>query len=76
LKCHTVCTVRAYFYENKLLLKLEEGGFIAPDEKVKELLKEITEIKNLLSLKIIFENFQNNFSSQILINSLKILIRF
>ncbi|PKC67327.1 hypothetical protein RhiirA1_458586 [Rhizophagus irregularis] len=65
--------MNAYIYENELLLKLEKEGFITPDEKVKELLKELTEIKYLFSLKLLFENFQNNFSSQILINSLKAL---
>ncbi|RGB34424.1 hypothetical protein C1646_815387 [Rhizophagus diaphanus] len=65
--------MNAYIYENELLLKLEKEGFITPDLKVKELLKELTEIKYLFSLKLLFEKFQNNFSSQILINSLKAL---
>jgi tetratricopeptide (TPR) repeat protein len=54
-------------------LKLEEDGFITPDEKVKELIKALTEIKYLYALKSLFENLQNDFSSQILINSLKAL---
>ncbi|GBC07943.1 hypothetical protein RclHR1_00780023 [Rhizophagus clarus] len=62
-----------YIYRNQLLLKLENEGFITPDEKVKELLKELTEPKFLYALKLLFENLQNKFSSQILISSLKSL---
>ncbi|GBC07945.1 hypothetical protein RclHR1_00780025 [Rhizophagus clarus] len=58
---------------NQLLLKLENEGFITPDEKVKELVKELTEPKFLYALKLLFENLQNKFSSQILISSLKSL---
>ncbi|RGB29984.1 hypothetical protein C1646_765923 [Rhizophagus diaphanus] len=61
-------------YNNRILLKLEEDGFITPDEKVKELIKELSEIKYLYALKVLFENLQNEFSSQSLINSLEALI--
>jgi hypothetical protein len=47
--------------------------FITPDEKVQELMKELTKTKNLYTLKLLFENLQNKFSSQTLINSLKAL---
>ncbi|PKY53589.1 hypothetical protein RhiirA4_499290 [Rhizophagus irregularis] len=60
-------------YRNQLLIKLENEGFITPDEKVKELIKELTEPKFLYALKLLFENLQNKFSSQVLINSLKVL---
>ncbi|PKC67051.1 TPR-like protein [Rhizophagus irregularis] len=59
---------------NRILLKLEEDGFITPDEKAKELIKELSEIKYLYALKVLFENLQNEFSSQSLINSLEALI--
>ena len=59
---------------NHILFKLEQGGFITPDEKVKELIKELTEIESLYALKLLFENQQNKFSPQVLINSLEILI--
>jgi tetratricopeptide (TPR) repeat protein len=65
--------MNTFIYENEIILKLEKEGFITPDEKVKELIKELTEIKNLFTLKLLFENFENNFSPQILINSLKAL---
>jgi tetratricopeptide (TPR) repeat protein len=60
--------------KNRILLKLEEDGFITPDEKVKELIKELSEIKYLYALKLLFENLQNEFSSKSLINSLEALI--
>jgi hypothetical protein len=60
-------------YENQLLFKLEMDRFITPDEKVQELMKELTKTKNLYTLKLLFENLQNEFSSQTLINSLKAL---
>ncbi|PKC73047.1 hypothetical protein RhiirA1_488049 [Rhizophagus irregularis] len=60
-------------YKNQLLIKLESEGFITPDEKARELVKELTEPKFLYALKLLFENLQNKFSSQILINSLKSL---
>src|SRR5437879_4794467 len=36
-------------------------------------LKVLTKIKSLYALKLLFENLQNKFSSQVLINSLKAL---
>ncbi|RGB31318.1 hypothetical protein C1646_817368 [Rhizophagus diaphanus] len=60
-------------YRNKLLLRLENEGFITPDEKAKELVKELDEPKSLYALKLLFENLQNKFSSHILISSLKSL---
>jgi tetratricopeptide (TPR) repeat protein len=62
-----------YIHRNQLLLKLENEGFITPDEKVKELVKELTEPKFLYALKLLFENLQNKFSSKILISSLNLL---
>ncbi len=59
---------------NHILFKLEQDGFITPDEKAKELIKELTEIESLYALKLLFENQQNKFSPQVLINSLEILI--
>ncbi|UZO03965.1 uncharacterized protein OCT59_024364 [Rhizophagus irregularis] len=59
---------------NHILLKLEEDGFTMPDDKVEELLKNLTKPSYLYALKLLFENLQNEFSSQSLINSLETLI--
>src|SRR2546421_12891866 len=56
--------------ENQVLLKLEKDGFTTPDDKVEELLKNLTKPKCLYALKILFENAQNEFSSQASIDSL------
>ena len=61
---------RSNLSENQVLLKLEEDGFTTSDDKVEELLKSLTKPKCLYALKILFENIQNEFSSQILIDSL------
>ncbi|PKY53499.1 hypothetical protein RhiirA4_547693, partial [Rhizophagus irregularis] len=61
-------------FNNRILLKLEEDGFITPDEKAKELIKELSEIKYLYALKVLFENLQSEFSSQVLANSLEALV--
>ncbi|RGB34941.1 hypothetical protein C1646_700674, partial [Rhizophagus diaphanus] len=58
---------------NSILLKLEEDGFITPDEKAKELIKELTGIKYLFNLKLLFEDLQNEFSNQVLIDALIVL---
>ncbi|PKK76832.1 hypothetical protein RhiirC2_812737 [Rhizophagus irregularis] len=55
---------------HSILLKLEENGFITPDEKAKELIKELTGMKYLFNLKLLFENLQNEFTNQILIDTL------
>ncbi|GBB92858.1 hypothetical protein RclHR1_02070001 [Rhizophagus clarus] len=55
---------------NITLLKLEEDGLVTSDEKAKELIKDLTEIKCLNALKLLFENSQNEFSPQILRDSL------
>ncbi|UZO14894.1 uncharacterized protein OCT59_006337 [Rhizophagus irregularis] len=55
---------------HSILLKLEVDGFITPDKKVKELIKELTGIKYLFNLKLLFEDLQNEFSNQVLIDSL------
>ena len=60
-------------FNNRVLLKLEEDGFNTPDDKVEELLKNLTRPKYLFALKLLFENLQNEFSSQVLINSLEAL---
>ncbi|GBC08353.1 hypothetical protein RclHR1_08060001 [Rhizophagus clarus] len=57
-------------YKNQLL---PEDGFIIPDDEVEELLRNLTKPKYLHELKLLFENLQNKFSSQILISSLKSL---
>ena len=59
--------------ENQILRKLEEDGFITPDKKVGELLKNLTDPKHLHALKILFENIQNEFSSRATTDSLKAL---
>ncbi|GET58261.1 hypothetical protein GLOIN_2v1845346 [Rhizophagus irregularis DAOM 181602=DAOM 197198] len=61
-------------FNNRILLKLGEDGFITPDEKAKELIKELSEIKYLYALNVLFENLQNEFSSQVLANSLEALV--
>ncbi|CAB5180634.1 unnamed protein product [Rhizophagus irregularis] len=58
------------FFNNSILLKLEEDGFTTPDGKAKELIKELTEVKYLYALKLLFENLQNEFSPQILRDTL------
>ncbi len=55
---------------NYILLKLEKDGFTTPDEKAKELIKELAEAKHLYALKLLFEDFQNKFSSKVLTDSL------
>ncbi|RGB40296.1 hypothetical protein C1646_753470 [Rhizophagus diaphanus] len=59
---------------NHILLKLEEDGFTTSDDKVEELLKNLTKPSYLYALKLLFENLQNEFSSQVLENSLEALI--
>ncbi|EXX50670.1 uncharacterized protein OCT59_016439 [Rhizophagus irregularis] len=61
-------------FKNRILIKLEEDGFITSDDKVEELIKNLTKPSYLYALKLIFENLQNDFSSQILANSLEALI--
>ena len=56
---------------NHILLKLDDDGFITPDEKAKQLIIKITEPKFLNALKLLFENPLNKFSSQLLVDSLK-----
>ncbi|GBC06598.1 hypothetical protein RclHR1_06950004 [Rhizophagus clarus] len=58
---------------NQLLPEQEEDGFIITDDEVEELLRNLTKPKYLHELKLLFENLQNKFSSQILISSLKSL---
>ncbi|GBC32166.2 hypothetical protein GLOIN_2v1846730 [Rhizophagus irregularis DAOM 181602=DAOM 197198] len=65
---------KTIFHENILLLKLEEDGFTTPDDKVEELLKNLTKPSYLYALKLLFENLQNEFSSQVLENSLEALV--
>ncbi|RGB33014.1 hypothetical protein C1646_743618 [Rhizophagus diaphanus] len=60
--------------KNRILIKLEEDGFITSDDKVEELIKNLTKPSYLYALKLIFENLQNDFSSQVLANSLEALI--
>ncbi|RIA86375.1 hypothetical protein C1645_740892 [Glomus cerebriforme] len=51
-------------------LKFEENRPTMPDEKVKDLINKLTEIKCLNTLKRIFEDFENEFSGKVLIDSL------
>ncbi|RIA94223.1 hypothetical protein C1645_865865 [Glomus cerebriforme] len=55
---------------NTIELKLEENGFITPDDKAKELIKELAEIKSLYALRLIFEDVKYEFSNKVLIDSL------
>ncbi|CAG8445892.1 15634_t:CDS:2 [Funneliformis caledonium] len=57
-------------FNNHVLHKLEEEGFITPDEKAKKLLTKLTETKFLYALKLLFENPLNQFSPRILRDSL------
>ncbi|PKC04702.1 hypothetical protein RhiirA5_421884, partial [Rhizophagus irregularis] len=59
-----------FFNNSSILLKLEEDGFTTSDGKAKELIKELTDIKYLYALKLLFENLQNDFSPQILRDTL------
>ncbi|PKC02255.1 hypothetical protein RhiirA5_504150, partial [Rhizophagus irregularis] len=63
-------TVSHENFNNSILLKLEEDGFTTPDEKAEELIKRLTNIKYLYALKLLFENLQNEFSPQILRDTL------
>ncbi|GES84508.1 hypothetical protein GLOIN_2v1877815 [Rhizophagus clarus] len=60
---------------NFILSKLEKDGFNTPDEKAWELIssKDLTQIKNLFALKLLFENQDNQFSNGILRNVLSTL---
>ncbi|CAG8583792.1 11169_t:CDS:2, partial [Funneliformis caledonium] len=58
---------------NYILLSLEEEGYTTPDEKVEQLITKLTKSKFLYALKLLFENLQNEFSSQILVDSLRSL---
>ncbi|PKY44307.1 TPR-like protein [Rhizophagus irregularis] len=59
-----------YKINNHDLLKLEEDGFITPDEKAGKLIKELTKTKCLYALKLLFEDPLNKFSPDVLRNSL------
>ncbi|POG65177.1 hypothetical protein GLOIN_2v1844864 [Rhizophagus irregularis DAOM 181602=DAOM 197198] len=61
-------------FNNRILLKLEEDGFTTPDDKVEELLKHLTKSSYLYTIKLLFENLQYEFSSQVLENSLEALV--
>ncbi|UZO14889.1 uncharacterized protein OCT59_006332 [Rhizophagus irregularis] len=55
---------------NAIELALEEDGFTTLDEKAKELIKKLTETKYLQALKLLIENLQNEFTPQILRDTL------
>ncbi|EXX61935.1 anaphase promoting complex subunit CDC27 [Rhizophagus irregularis DAOM 197198w] len=55
---------------NCILLELEQDGFNTPDEKAEELIKNIPKLKYLFALKLLFENPFNQFSDEVLRNSL------
>ena len=46
---------RTNLSENQVLLKLEEDGFTTPEDKVEELLKNLSKPKCLYALKILFD---------------------
>ncbi|RIA88526.1 hypothetical protein C1645_806747 [Glomus cerebriforme] len=54
---------------NVVELKFEVDG-LTSDEKAKELITKLTEIKYLYTLKLLFEDLKNEFSDQVLIDSL------
>ncbi|RGB34938.1 hypothetical protein C1646_742531 [Rhizophagus diaphanus] len=54
-------------FNSRILLKLEQYTL---DEKVEELLKNLTKPKYLYALKLLFENSQNEFSPQVLRDTL------
>ncbi|PKC02280.1 TPR-like protein [Rhizophagus irregularis] len=55
---------------NCILLELEQDGFITPDEKAEELIKNLTKLNYLFALKLLFETPFNQFSDEALRNSL------
>ncbi|PKC65366.1 TPR-like protein [Rhizophagus irregularis] len=55
---------------NSILLELEEDGYITPNEKVEVLTKDLTKLKYLFALKLLFENPLNQFLPEVLRNSL------
>ncbi|CAG8633922.1 759_t:CDS:2 [Funneliformis caledonium] len=56
---------------NNILLRLKEEGYTTPDAKAKELITRLNETKVLYTLKLLFENQQHQFSSQVLVDSLE-----
>jgi len=66
----TKTTLHENVPNNYILPQLEKYGFVTPDKKAKELIKELTETQYLYALKSLFENPLNKFSSQILRDSL------
>uniref|UniRef100_U9TSP3 Uncharacterized protein n=1 Tax=Rhizophagus irregularis (strain DAOM 181602 / DAOM 197198 / MUCL 43194) TaxID=747089 RepID=U9TSP3_RHIID len=50
---------------NSILLELEEDGYITPNEKVEVLTKDLTKLKYLFALKLLFENPLNQFLPEI-----------
>src|SRR5207245_494679 len=57
-------------FNNSILTKLEEDGLTTPDDRAKELIKNLAKLKNIFALKLLFENKLNQFSQQILQDSL------
>ncbi|PKK71902.1 hypothetical protein RhiirC2_777850 [Rhizophagus irregularis] len=55
---------------NSILLELEEDGYITPNEKVEVLIKDLTKLKYLFALKLLFEDPLNQFLPEVLRNSL------
>ncbi|PKY19546.1 hypothetical protein RhiirB3_432625, partial [Rhizophagus irregularis] len=54
--CDTIPEIHKNFFNNS----------ITPDGMAEELIKELADIKYLYTLKLLFENLQNEFSPQIL----------
>ncbi|GBB89491.1 hypothetical protein RclHR1_01620003 [Rhizophagus clarus] len=54
-------------------VKLEVDGFTISDKKAMNLIKKLNETKCLYALKLLLEDLQNEFSSQILIDTLVVL---
>ncbi|POG60088.1 hypothetical protein GLOIN_2v808915 [Rhizophagus irregularis DAOM 181602=DAOM 197198] len=55
---------------NCILLELEQDGFITPDEKAEKLIKNLTKLNYLFALKLLFDTPFNQFSDEVLRNSL------
>ncbi|CAI2174242.1 17467_t:CDS:2 [Funneliformis geosporum] len=60
--------------DNKILLQLEKDGYNTLDKKAKKLITKLTEIKYLFALKLLFECSLNQFSPQVLRDSLVALV--
>ncbi|GBC04058.1 hypothetical protein RclHR1_00550003 [Rhizophagus clarus] len=58
---------------NLVLKKLDDDGFITPNDKAEELQNNLTKPKHLYAFKLLIEDLKNKFSSQVLTNLLEAL---